>query len=68
VNPFDLKFALAARHAQHVVLIHFPIALFITAMPFDMIAQCTKCRGLGDTAYHNLLTAAISTSPVQDRG
>ena len=27
VNPFDFKTALLAKHAQHVVLIHFPIAL-----------------------------------------
>ena len=32
VNPFDLRTALLAKHAQHVVLIHFPIALFITAV------------------------------------
>jgi len=25
---FDLKTLLLARHAQHMVLIHFPIALF----------------------------------------
>jgi uncharacterized membrane protein len=24
-----------AKHAQHVVLIHFPIALFLTAVAFD---------------------------------
>ena len=27
MNPFDLRSILLARHAQHVVLIHFPIAL-----------------------------------------
>ena len=32
MNPFDLKAALLARHAQHVVLIHFPIALFIASV------------------------------------
>jgi hypothetical protein len=26
-NPFDLKTVVLAKHAQHVVLIHFPIAL-----------------------------------------
>ena len=31
VNPFDTKSLLLARHAQHVVLIHFPIALFIAS-------------------------------------
>ena len=64
VNPFDLKTALLAKHAQHVVLIHFPIALFITAVAFDLIAQWTKRRGLAHAAYYNLLVAAISTVPV----
>ncbi len=64
VNPFDLKAALLAKHAQHVVLIHFPIALFITAVGFDLIAQWTKRRGIADAAYYNLLVAAISTIPV----
>src|SRR6202140_3916956 len=68
VNPFDLKTILLAKHAQHVVLIHFPIALFISAAAFDLIAQWTKRRGLGDAAYYNLLLAAISTIPVLATG
>jgi len=63
-NPFDLRTALSAKHAQHVVLIHFPIALFITAVLFDFIAQWTRRRGLADAAYYNLSFAAISTIPV----
>jgi uncharacterized membrane protein len=63
VNPFDLKTTLLAKHAQHVVLIHFPIALFIAAVAFDFAAQWTKRRGLADAAYYNLLVAAISTLP-----
>jgi len=68
VNPFDLKTALLAKHAQHVVLVHFPIALFIAAVAFDLIAQWTKCRGLAQAAYYNLLAAAISTVPVLATG
>jgi uncharacterized membrane protein len=68
VNPFDLKTVLLAKHAQHVVLIHFPIALFITAAVFDLIAQWTKRSALTDTAYYNLLVAAISTLPVIGTG
>jgi uncharacterized membrane protein len=68
VNPFDLKTVLLAKHAQHVVLIHFPIALFITAAAFDLIAQWTKRRGIADAAYYNLLVAAISTVPVLATG
>jgi len=67
VNPFDLKTVLLAKHAQHVVLIHFPIALFITAVAFDLIAL-TKRRGFADAAYYNLLAAAISTLPVLATG
>lgn len=63
-NPFDLKTALLAKHAQHVVLIHFPIALFISAVLFDLIAHWTKGRGLADSAYYNLLAAALATFPV----
>ena len=64
VNPFDLKTVFLAKHAQHVVVIHFPIALFMTAVLFDLIAQWTKRRGLAEAAYYNLLVAAISTIPV----
>jgi uncharacterized membrane protein len=68
VNPFDPKTALLAKHAQHVVLIHFPIALFLAAVAFDFIALWTKRRGLADAAYYNLLGAAISTIPVLATG
>ncbi|HET9309187.1 MAG TPA: DUF2231 domain-containing protein, partial [Candidatus Sulfotelmatobacter sp.] len=64
VNPFDLNTAMSAKHAQHVVLIHFPIALFITAVAFDLVSQWTKRRGLAAAAYYNLLAAAVSTVPV----
>ena len=53
-----------AKHAQHVVLVHFPIALFITAIAFDLIAYLTKRRSFADAAYYNLLVAALSTVPV----
>ena len=68
VNPFDLKNTLLARHAQHVVLIHFPIALFISAVAFDLIAHWTKGRGAADAAYYNLLVGAFSTLPVLATG
>jgi uncharacterized membrane protein len=68
VNPFDLKTVLLAKHAQHVVLIHFPIALFISGVAFDLMEHWTKRRGLADTAYYNLLAAAISTFPVLATG
>ena len=64
VHPFDPKTIFLARHAQHVVLIYFPIALFISAVGFDLVAQWSKGRGVADAAYYNLMVAAISTIPV----
>jgi uncharacterized membrane protein len=68
INPFDIKSALLAKHAQHVVLIHFPIALFLGAVAFDYLAQWKKSRTLVEVAYFNLLLAAISTAPVVATG
>jgi uncharacterized membrane protein len=68
VNPFDLNTVLLAKHAQHVVLIHFPIALFMTAVAFDAIAHWTKRQALAEAAYYNLLIAAISTPVVVATG
>jgi uncharacterized membrane protein len=68
VNPFDIRTALLAKHAQHVVLIHFPIALFTAAVAFDHLAQWTKSRTLAAATYFNLLLAAASTVPVVATG
>ena len=68
LNPFDIKTILLAKHAQHVVLIHFPIALFISGVAFDLAAQWKKRRSLADAAYFNLLLAALSTVPVVATG
>ena len=64
MHPFNLKSAVLAKHAQHVVLIHFPIALYLTSVMFDFIAQWTKNRTIAAVAYYNLLIAAISCVPV----
>ena len=68
MHPFDIKAALLAKHAQHVVLIHFPIALFLSGVAFDAAAQWTKRQGLAAAAYYNLLVAAVSTVPVVASG
>jgi uncharacterized membrane protein len=68
MNPFDIRTVVLAEHAQHVVLIHFPIALFITAVAFDYFAQWTKNRTLAAAAYFNLLLAAVSAVPVVATG
>jgi uncharacterized membrane protein len=68
LNPFDPKTVLVAKHAQHVVLIHFPIALFISAVAFDLVEHWTKGAGLKQATYYNLLVAALATIPVLATG
>jgi uncharacterized membrane protein len=68
LHPFDIKTVLLAKHAQHVVLIHFPIALFIIGVLFDFLAQWKKQPLLAAAAYYNLFVAAIATIPVVATG
>jgi uncharacterized membrane protein len=67
VNPFDPKADLLAKHAQHVVLIHFPIALFLTGVVFDFAARwtknATKAATMAAAARLNLMAAAIAVVP-----
>jgi uncharacterized membrane protein len=60
VNPFDLKAAILAPHAQHPVIVHFPIALFISSAVFEILAAWRKQPAFASVAYFNLLGAAIS--------
>src|SRR3982074_1896110 len=68
MRPFDIRSALLAKHAQHVVLIHFPIALFLTGVAFDFAAYWTRRSTLAAAAYANLLVAALSVPPVVASG
>jgi uncharacterized membrane protein len=68
MHPFDLRAALTAKHAQHVVLIHFPIALFLIGVAFDLASQWTRRQALAAAAYYNLAAAALSTLPVVATG
>jgi hypothetical protein len=68
MHPFDLKTALLAKHAQHLVLIHFPIALFLTGVAFDLCACWLARRSLGDAAYFNFMVATLATLPVVASG
>ena len=68
MNPFDPKTVLLAKHAQHVVLVHFPIALFLTAVGFDAAAQWTKKPVFATVARYNMMIAAIATLPVMLTG
>jgi len=63
MNPFDLKAALLAKHAQHPVIIHFPIALFIISVAFDLVAIWRRNPAMAKASYYNLVAAAL-TAPV----
>jgi uncharacterized membrane protein len=68
MNPFDIKTLLFAKHAQHVVLIHFPIALFVIGVAFDFVAQRTGRPLFAAAAYCNLTGAAITAIPTLATG
>jgi uncharacterized membrane protein len=60
INPFDLKAALLQGHAQHPVIIHFPIALFIASAVFEFLAFWRRQPVFASVAYYNLLGAALT--------
>jgi uncharacterized membrane protein len=64
VNPFDWRTVVLAKHAQHVALNHFPIALFIAGVAFDWLAARTKRETFATAAYFNLTAAAAFVFPV----
>jgi len=67
INPFDLRTALLAKHAQHVVLIHFPIALFLIGVGFDVAGLRAKTSArrtaLTSAATLNIATATFFVLP-----
>ena len=63
LNPFDPRTILLAKHAQHVVLIHFPIALFITGVGLDLLSRGKRDSNLASAAYLNLSIAAATVLP-----
>ncbi len=64
MSPFDPRSVILAKHAQHVVLIHFPIALCMVGVAFDFVALRTRNATLAAVAYYNLVVAAVATLPV----
>jgi len=51
-NSFDFRTVVFAKHPQHVVLVHFPIALFITGVGLDLMAYWTKPTGTLEQMKH----------------
>jgi len=63
VNPFDLKSVLFAKHAQHVALVHFPIALIVAGAGFDLPSQRKQDLVMLRAAYFTVIAAAIAAVP-----
>ena len=68
VNPFDLRTIFLAKHAQHVVLIHFPIALYMIGVLFDLLSRGKRDSQLATAAYLNLSVAAVAVFPTYVTG
>ncbi len=68
LNPFDLKVALLAKHGQHVVLIHFPIAMYLGGTVFDFCAWIFRKSVLAEVARWNFLFAAVMCIPAAATG
>lgn len=67
-NAFDPRTILLARHAQHVVLIHFPIALFVSGVALDLLSRGKRTSNLASAAYINLTIAALTALPAAATG
>ena len=67
-NPFDPRTVLFAKHAQHVVLVHFPIGLCLTSVIFEVLGKWRANAALISASYYNQLAAAIASIPVVATG
>ncbi len=67
-NPFDPRTILLARHAQHVVLIHFPVALFVSGVVLDLLSRGKIVSRFATAAYINLTIAALTVVPAAATG
>jgi uncharacterized membrane protein len=68
MNPFDLKSVFLARHAQHVAMVHFPIALIVVSLLFDLLSLRKQNLALLRAAYYTVIVAAISAVPTVATG
>lgn len=62
-NPFDPRTVLLAKHAQHVVLVHFPIGLCLMAVIFEILGKWRVNTALLSASYYNQVAAAIMALP-----
>ena len=65
MNPFDFKSVILAKHAQHVALVHFPIALIVVSVLFDLLSLREQSLALLRAAYYTVIVAAITARLLQ---
>jgi uncharacterized membrane protein len=68
MNPFDLKAVILAKHAQHVAMVHFPIALIFVSVAFDLLSLRQQNTALLRAAYYTVVAAAIAAVPTVATG
>jgi uncharacterized membrane protein len=59
-NPFSVQEVFFPTHAQHPIIVHFPIALFVFSLFLDVLGIRTRNRALNAAAYYNLVAAAVT--------
>ncbi len=59
-GPFAIKTLLFPKHAQHPVIVHFPIALLVISLIFDLLGALKRNPALTTAGYYNLIVAGIS--------
>jgi uncharacterized membrane protein len=67
-SPFDPGTVLFAKHAQHVVLVHFPIGLGLASVIFEVLGNWRRNAALISASYYNQPSAAIASLPVVATG
>ena len=60
---FTLRTTLLSPRAQHPLLVHFPIALFVFSLLLDVLALVRRSPQLHIAAAFNLMAAAIMSVP-----
>jgi len=68
VSPFDPRTVVFAKHAQHIVLVHFPIGLCLSSVIFEVLGKWRAHAGLISASYYNQVAAAIASVPVVATG
>jgi uncharacterized membrane protein len=62
-NPFAPETFIKPKHGNHPIVVHFPIALFMIGLLFDILGIKKKKPLLVQVGFYNLQVAAIASLP-----